>query len=143
MHHGRGLHCSTPPWGPTYAASSSFMSQVAWVKAGNQSELMRLPGDDTNAEPVHATCALVGTVSPLQLLLKPHGNVNLNYEKSALETSKLQFQVVYPTDHAGFDADFGTAMERLETSTGWQSVRGPRWNTSLCLMVEGFWKGIS
>jgi hypothetical protein len=86
---------------PTYVASTDFVSQVGWMKSSNQSELVIAstnPGD-TETPTSQATCAVVGMVSPYRLFLEPHGNYNPNFEKTALKTSKAQFQLVSPTLH--------------------------------------------
>ena len=62
---------------------------------------------------MQATCAVVGTVSRNRLVLEPHGNYNPNFEKTALETSKAQFQPVSPTNHPQFDTDFGTGTDHI------------------------------
>ena len=69
---------------------------------------------DSDAPSLRATCAVVGTVSPNRLYLEPHGNFNPNFEKTSLETSKLQFQLVPPSRHPEFEDDFNRGVKVLE-----------------------------
>ena len=87
------------------------------MKTGNQNDLVvaRTPTDPKDTPCMQATCAVVSTVSRNRLFLEPHGNYNPNFEKTALETSKAQFQLVSPTNHPQFDADFGTGTDHIET----------------------------
>ena len=64
---------------------------------------------------VEATCAVIGTVSRNRLFLEPHGNYNPNFEKTALETSKAQFQIVSPTDYPQLNADFDQGTEHIRS----------------------------
>jgi hypothetical protein len=112
---------------PTYVASVGFVSQVGWVKSSNQSELVVASTDveDTETPTSRATCAVVGTVSPNRLYLEPHGNYNPNFEKTALETSKAQFQLVSPTLHPDFVVDFDRGIKNIETIQKMAFKEGP------------------
>jgi hypothetical protein len=111
---------------PTYVASPEFMSQVTWSKTGTQNELMSVPDDVKAAASDRATCAIVGTISPVRLLLEPHGNFNPIFEKNALETSKMQFQLIAPTAHPEFLADFDTSIQRIESLQKKAITEGPK-----------------
>lgn len=102
---------------PTYVASADFVSHVGWMKTGNQNDLViastTCPPKESPSP--RATCAIVGTVSPNRLFLDAHGNYNPNFDNTTLETSKAQFQIVSPTVHQEFDADFGHGIKNIET----------------------------
>ena len=57
---------------------------------------------------------MVGTVSPNRLFLEPHGNFNPTFEKTTLETSKAQFQLISPSLHPEFDSDFAHGIKNIE-----------------------------
>jgi hypothetical protein len=101
---------------PTYVASTDFVSQVVWLRSNNQSDLVLASAEvnDPDSPPPRVTCAVVGTVSPNRLFLEPHGNYNPNYDKTSLETSKVQFQLVSPALQSEFDADFKRGVKNLE-----------------------------
>ena len=61
-----------------------------------------------------AVCAVVGTVSANRIFLEAHRNYNPNFERTSLETSKAQFQIVSPDNHPEFDADFYQAIAHIE-----------------------------
>jgi hypothetical protein len=111
----------------TYVASSEFVSQVEWLKSSNQSDLVLASADseDPSTPSSRATCAVVGTVSPNRLFLEPHGNYNPNFEKSSLETSKAQFQLVAPTVHPKFEGDFNHGIKNMETIQNMACKDGP------------------
>jgi hypothetical protein len=46
--------------------------------------------------------------------LEAHGNFNPNFEKTALETSKAQFQLTSPTGYPEFESDFARAIDHIE-----------------------------
>ena len=71
--------------------------------------------DDSDAPSLQATCAVVSTVSPSWLYLEPHGNYNPNFKRTALETSKVQFQLVPPSLHPEFEDDFNRGIKILES----------------------------
>ena len=101
----------------TYIASSRFGTHVTWSKSGNQNYLVYSSSalDDSDSPSLWATCAIVGTVSPTRLYLEPHGNYNPNFERTALETSKIQFQLVAPSLHWEFEDDFNHGTKILES----------------------------
>ena len=101
----------------TYVATPGFGTRVAWSKSGNQDNLVYSSSvvEDSDAPSLQATCAVVGTVSPNRLYLEPHGNFNPNFEKTSLETSKLQFQLVPPSRHPEFEDDFNRGVKVLES----------------------------
>ena len=72
-----------------------------------------------------ATCAIVGTISPIRLFLEPHGNYNPTFDKSALETSKVQFLLVPPVIHPDFVDDFNIAVEHIERLQDKAITEGP------------------
>jgi hypothetical protein len=72
-----------------------------------------LASDNTPLFP--ATCTVVGTVSPIHLYLRPHGNHHPQFKSDGLENSKLQFQIVAPAFLPDFEADFNLGLERIET----------------------------
>jgi hypothetical protein len=111
---------------PTYVASMNFTSNVEWLETGSQVELMNASLNGDNAEPARATCAVVGVVSSLRLLLEPHGNYNPNYEKAVLETSKLQFQITCPTSHPEFATDFDVALQHIDHVQKKAITEGPK-----------------
>ncbi|KAF8800256.1 hypothetical protein BYT27DRAFT_7217171 [Phlegmacium glaucopus] len=90
------------------------MCNVVWMKTGNVNNLMTAPNNLNDTPSDRATCAIVGTVSPLRLFLEPHGNFNPTFEHSTFETSKAQFQLVAPTSYPEFDADFELGMKHIE-----------------------------
>jgi hypothetical protein len=98
----------------TYVGSPEFLSNLVWLKTGNQNDLMCVPVDSNDASSERATCSIVGTVSPVRLYLEPHGNFNPMFDNSALETSKLQFQLISPEVHPEFIDDFKLGLERVE-----------------------------
>ena len=102
---------------PTYVASNNFLSHVEWLKTGNQNDLVNTSMADftKDSTPQRATCAVVGTVSSNRLFLEAHGNYNPNFEKTALETSKAQFQLLSPTIYPELDADFNHGIKHIET----------------------------
>ena len=102
---------------PTYVASNDFLSNVKWLKTGNQNDLVIATPEDPGKDTTHtlATCAVVGTVSANRLFLEAHGNYNPNFEKTALETSKAQFQLISPADNPEFEADFSRGVKHIET----------------------------
>ena len=102
---------------PTYVASTGFGSRVAWMKSGNQNDLVSASTvlEDSKTPSSRVTCAVVGTVSPNRLYLEPHGNYNPNFEKTALETSKLQFQLIPPSLHPDFEEDFNRGIKNIES----------------------------
>jgi hypothetical protein len=112
---------------PTYVASNDFVSHVEWLKTGNQNDLVVSAAADSPKEtpPQRATCAVVGTVSSQRLFLEAHGNFNPNFENSALETSKAQFQLLSPTIHPEFDADFWRGMKHIENLQSQVIKEGP------------------
>lgn len=75
---------------------------------------MNATDDLEDAATTRATCAVVGTVSPNRLFLEPHGNYNPSFEKTALETSKAQFQIISPALHAEFETDFNRGIKNIE-----------------------------
>ena len=98
-----------------------------WLKSNNQSDLVLTstdPGDPETA-PSKATCAIVGTISSNRLFLEPHGNFNPNFEKTTLQTSKAQFQLVSPTLHPEFEIDFKHCIKNLEALQRLASKEGP------------------
>jgi hypothetical protein len=99
---------------PAYVGSADFLSNLVWLKVGNQDDLMNAPvlPDETPSD--KATCVIVGTVSPVRLFLEPHGNFNPAFDNSALESSKVQFQLVQPVTHPEFSDDFKLGIERIE-----------------------------
>ena len=113
----------------TYIASTDFISHVQWLKSGNQNDLVAAHTDLEKTPSTRATCAVVGTVSPNQLFLEPHGNFNLNFEKTMLETSKAQFQLILPTLHLEFDIDFNHSITHIETI---QTMAGASCRTFCC-----------
>ena len=101
---------------PTYITSSHFVSRVQWLKTGNQNDLVITKGLDEPDDLPHtpATCAVVCTISRNRLFLEPHGNYNPNFEKTALETSKTQFQLISPSNYPQFNADFTEGTEHIQ-----------------------------
>ena len=101
---------------PTYLASNDFLSHVEWLKTGNQNDLVISNTTDPPNDTAYtrATCAVVGTVSANRLFLEAHGNYNPKIEKTALETSKAQFQLILPDAHPEFEADFSQGVKRIE-----------------------------
>jgi hypothetical protein len=89
---------------------------VEWLKTGNQNDLVITGAPDPSKESAteRATCAVVGTVSSQKLFLEPHGNFNPTFENSALENSKVQFQLLSPTVYPEFDADYGRGIKLIE-----------------------------
>ena len=81
--------------------------------------------NDPDSPPPRATCAVVGTISANRLFLEPHGNYNPNYDKTSLETSKVQFQLVSPALHPEFDADFKRGVKNLEAIQKMAYKEGP------------------
>ena len=110
----------------TYIASSDFISHVAWVRSSNQSDLVLSSSapNDSDSSSNRATCAVVGTVSPNRLYLEPHGNFNPNFENTALETSKAQFQLIAPSQ-PDFEADFNHGLKNIETVQRMACKEGP------------------
>ena len=88
---------------------------MQWLKSGNQNDLVTAHMDLENTPSTQATCAVVSTVSPNRLFLEPHGNFNPNFEKTTLETSKAQFQLISPTLHPEFDINFNRGIAQIET----------------------------
>ena len=74
---------------------------------------MLAPAELENPPIERATCAVVGKVSTNRAFLEPHGNYNPNFEKTSLESSKIQFQLIAPTSHPEFEIDFGHAINRI------------------------------
>lgn len=99
---------------------------MTWLKTGNQNDLVLVPTDLESQSSKRATCAVVGTVSPTRIFLEPHGNYNPNYEKTALETSKAQFQLVSPTIHPEFNVDFTLGIDHIESVQDMAIKEGPR-----------------
>jgi hypothetical protein len=87
-----------------------------------------------------ATCAIVGTVSPTRLFLEPHGNFNPMFENSALETSKIQFQLVPPAIHPEFTEDFTLGIERIEKLQNKAITEGP--TAEHFVILDGQKKGL-
>ena len=110
---------------PTYVASTKFVSHVHWLKSTNQNDLVLMPTDPDEPPSARATCAVVGTVSPNRLFLEAHGNFNPNFEKTALETSKAQFQIVSPSQHADFKDDFNLAIKNIDLLQRKDITEGP------------------
>jgi hypothetical protein len=110
---------------PTYVASSEFLQHVLWMRSSAQNDLVLAPSDVEDPPSTRATCAVVGAVSPNRLFLEAHGNYNPNFERATLETSKAQFQIVAPTQHAEFDADFNQAVKHIETLQRMAIKEGP------------------
>jgi hypothetical protein len=112
---------------PTYVASQGFASRVVWLKSNNQSDLVLASTDlgDLETASSQATCAIVGTISSNRLFLEPHGNFNPNFEKTTLQTSKAQFQLVSPTLHPEFEIDFKHSIKNLEALQRLASKEGP------------------
>ena len=110
---------------PTYVASDGFVSQVEWFKNSNQSDLVVASSKFEGPPTSRVTCVVVGTVSPNRLYLEPHGNYNPNFEKTALETSKAQFQLIAPTDHPEFEDDFNRGIKNLDTIQKMAVKEGP------------------
>ena len=77
--------------------------------------IAKTPDDPKDVAHDQATCAVIGTVSRNRLFLELHGNYNPNFEKTALETSKAQFQIIAPTDYPQLNADFDQGTEHLRT----------------------------
>jgi hypothetical protein len=97
------------------------------LKTGNQNDLVTtnkatLPKDESHTR---ATCAVVGIVSANRLFLEPHGNFNPNFEKTALETSKAQFQLISPTVYPEFESDFSRGIKNIETLQNQTIREGP------------------
>jgi hypothetical protein len=111
----------------TYIASPGFGSRVAWSKAGNQDDLVHASSilEDSTTPLTRATCAVVGTVSPNRLYLEAHGNYNPNFEKTALETSKAQFQLIPPSLHPEFEEDFNRGVKNIESLQKMACKDGP------------------
>ena len=76
---------------------------------------MLAPAEPDARPTERATCAIVGKVSTNRAFLEPHGNYNPNFEKTSLETSKVQFLLVAPTSQPDFETDFATSLDRIET----------------------------
>ena len=101
---------------PTYLASNDFLSHVEWLKTGNQNDLVISNTMDPPIDTAYtrATCAVVSTVSANRLFLEAHRNYNPNFEKTVLETSKAQFQLILPDTHPKFEADFSRGVKRIK-----------------------------
>ncbi|KAF8816198.1 hypothetical protein BYT27DRAFT_7248506 [Phlegmacium glaucopus] len=78
-------------------------------------ELMNTPSDINDTPSVSATCAVVGTVSPLRLFVEPHGNFNPSFEHASFETSKAQFQIISPISYPELNDDFEQGIKHLES----------------------------
>ena len=93
----------------------------------NQSDLVMAASnfDSEDSPSSRATCAVVGTVSSNRLFLEPHGNYNPNFEKTALETSKAQFQLVPPSHFPEFGVDFGHGIKHIEAIQKKAITEGP------------------
>jgi len=57
--------------------------------------------------------------------LEPHGNYNPNFEKTALETSKAQFQLVPPSLHSELEDDFNRGIKNIESLQRMACREGP------------------
>jgi hypothetical protein len=125
---------------PTYVGTPEFLSTVVWLKTGNQDDLMEAPATSSATPSEKATCAIVGTVSPTRLLLEPHGNFNPTFDNAALESSKMQFQLVSPDLHPEFSADFKRGIERLERLQKQAITEGP--NGEHFVIWDGRTKGL-
>ena len=120
----------------TYVALPNFLSRLVWSKAGSQNDLMYVPSDkDTPQYSSQATCAIVGTMSPVQLFLEPHGNFNPLFENSTLETSKAQFQLVSPALQPEFNNDFKVRIEHIKSLHNKAIMEGP--NTEHFVVLDG------
>jgi len=108
----------------SYVGSEDFLSQLVWLKTGNQSDLMSASDSNAPHASDRASCAIVGTVSPVRLFLEPHGNFNPMFENSALETSKVQFQLTSPETHQEFSNDFKIGIEKIESLQNKAIVEG-------------------
>lgn len=111
----------------TYVGAQDFLSHVVWTKTGIQNDLMNTASDIDGTPPDsdRATCAVVGTVSPNRLFLEPHGNYNPMFENSALESSKVQFQLITPVVHPEFADDFVLGIEHIEKLQNKAITEGP------------------
>jgi hypothetical protein len=98
---------------PTYIGSTTFGSEVTWAKIRNYNWLVSAPHVRDDTPPTPATCTVVGIVSPVPLFLEPHGTYNPIFGNSILEASRLQFQLLAPTLHPGFNADFDFGLEQI------------------------------
>ena len=98
-----------------------------WLKTGNQNDLVLTNVSDAtkDGDPIRAICAVVGLVSPHRLFLEPHSNYNPNFEKTVLETSKVQFQIVSPNSHQEFANDFNRAVKHMESLQKQAIKEGP------------------
>jgi hypothetical protein len=95
------------------------------LKTGNQNDLV-LAGTNSDEDTTRATCAVVGSVSPNRLFLEAHGNYNPNFEKTALETSKAQFQLTSPAGYPEFESDFSHAINHIENLQREAIKEGPK-----------------
>jgi hypothetical protein len=113
---------------PSYIASAEFPTHVAWEKSGNQNDLIEAQSNKEDNSPVcvRATCAVVGTISSDRLYLEPHGNYNPNFDRAALESSKLQFQIVAPASHPEFKADFELGINHIDSVQNKAISQGPK-----------------
>ena len=85
------------------------------MKNGHQNDLMLMPAEPDARPTERAICAIVGKVSANCAFLEPQGNYNPNFEKTSLETSKVQFLLVVPTSHPDFETDFATSLNHIKT----------------------------
>jgi hypothetical protein len=113
---------------PTYIASAEFPAHVAWERSGNQNDLIQTPSDNEDKPPfsTRATCAVVGTISSDRLYLEAHGNYNPNFDRAALESSKLQFQIVAPASHPEFKTDFELGINHIDSIQNKAITHGPK-----------------
>jgi hypothetical protein len=127
---------------PTYIASPGFVSHVVWLKSSNQSDLVAASTDleDPDTSSSRATCAVVGTVSPNRLFVEAHGNYNPNFEKTALETSKAQFQLVSPALYPEFETDFNHGIRNIESIQKMAYKEGP--GAEHFVVFDGMKKGL-
>jgi hypothetical protein len=109
-----------------YVACADFPAHVAWDKSGNQNDLVQAPTSDDGIPAVRATCAVVGTISSDRLYLEPHGNYNPNFERAALESSKLQFQIVAPASHPDLKNDFDIGINHIDQVEARAIMQGPK-----------------
>jgi hypothetical protein len=127
---------------PAYVASDDFMAHVQWSDAGAHNDLViaKAPNDPNVIASEPATCAIVGTVSRNKIFLEPHSNYNPNFEKTALETSKMQFQLVCPTAHPEFVGDFDRGVARIESLQKLSIKEGP--NAQHFVVSDGLKKAL-
>jgi hypothetical protein len=109
-----------------YVVCADFPAHVAWDKSGNQNDLVQAPTSDNGMPAVRATCAVVGTISLDRLYLEPHGNYNPNFERAALESSKLQFRIVAPASHPDLKNDFDIGINHIDQVEARAITQGPK-----------------